>query len=349
VSVNPDGGSPKGPSGQPAISASGRVVAFTSGAPDVLPAAATGASSPPPVSLAALVVVRGSSEVYARDMDAGETIRISEAATGGPGGSSSITPAIGAEGRFVAFTSLSPQLVNGDTNKLDDVFLRDLPPDPRVNPPVLEFGTHPIDVAAPPAAAILSNAGWGPLAVTGSTITGGAAGDYEVVVDSCAGALLHRGEACTVSVLFTPGATGSRTAVLEVADRFDGSPRTVRLRGAGSLAQLEIDPDVGPPGIVAVVTGTGFPAGAEISLAWTAGITPHLQPIVADEAGGFRVQVIVFHNDRVGPRDLVATSVAGEPFPSTQARMLVTAPSVAPPGFLLGRFIDLPVSLLIRG
>jgi len=70
--------------------------------------------------------------------------------------------------------------------------------------------------------------------------------------------------------------------------------------------------------------------------------------ITADSQGRFRVPVLVFHNDQIGTRDLVAESVDGTPFPPVQASMLVTEPSMGPPGRIL-QFIDLPLLLTIRG
>lgn len=50
---------------------------------------------------------------------------VSVSTAGEPGSSSSGRPAISADGRFVAFTSYSGNLVDGDTNERLDVFLRD--------------------------------------------------------------------------------------------------------------------------------------------------------------------------------------------------------------------------------
>ena len=70
--------------------------------------------------------------------------------------------------------------------------------------------------------------------------------------------------------------------------------------------------------------------------------------ITADANGKFRIQVLVFHNDQTGRRELVAESVAGTPFPSTEARMLVSESSMGPPGFVLQLLIDVPLVLMIR-
>ena len=124
---------------------------------------------------------------------------------------------------------------------------------------------------------------------------------------------------------FTPTAKGSRTATLSIPGNYPGSTRTVRLVGLGSKAVLKLVPDVGTPGIVTIVKGSGFPAGATVVLTWSVGITPKLKTIVTDADGTFRIGVLVFHHDIVGLRKLVATRVAGPLFPPAEAPMLVTS------------------------
>ena len=317
VSVTPGGASGGGPSGQAAIASDGRIVAFTSSANDLV------ASADPSIVLAA--VGTPNSEVYARDLVLGDTIRISEAAAGGPGGAASVGPSVGGDGRYVAFASSSAVLVKGDDNKLADVFLRDLPPDPLVMPPKLDFGTLAVGQPALPLAAIVSNRGWGPLSIGTPIRTGSAPADFAVLANGCQGKRLHRTEVCTVTVGFTPTNKGSRTATLSVPGNFPGSPRTVLLVGVGSKAVLKLVPDVAPPGLVTIVSGSGFPAGATLTLTWSVGITPKLAKIVTDADGKFRIGVLIFHHDIIGPRELIATRLAGPLFSPAQAPMLVTS------------------------
>jgi hypothetical protein len=136
---------------------------------------------------------------------------------------------------------------------------------------------------------------------------------------------MHRAETCTISVGFTATDKGSRTATLAIPGNFPGSPRTVRLVGIGSKAVLKLVPKVVTPGMVTIVTGSGFPAGATVVLSWSVGITPTLRKIVTDADGKFRIGVLVFHHDIVGLRELIATRVAGPLFPPAQAPLLVVA------------------------
>ncbi|HKS37209.1 MAG TPA: hypothetical protein VJW76_08480 [Verrucomicrobiae bacterium] len=66
-------------------------------------------------------------DVFVRDLTTGSNILVSVNASGsGTGNGISREPVISENGRFVAFVSLASDLVNNDTNALDDIFLRDL-------------------------------------------------------------------------------------------------------------------------------------------------------------------------------------------------------------------------------
>ncbi len=64
-------------------------------------------------------------DIFVHDRETGETTRVSVAGDGTQGSEQSLSPAISAEGRFVAFASLAPNLVPGDTNGTWDVFVHD--------------------------------------------------------------------------------------------------------------------------------------------------------------------------------------------------------------------------------
>jgi len=112
VSVASDGtqgnGDSNNPSVFPSISADGRYVAFVSNANNLV-------SGDTNVSR----------DVFVHDRQTGETERVSVASDGTQGNGHSYTPSISADGRYVAFDSWSNNLVSGDTNSGDDVFLHD--------------------------------------------------------------------------------------------------------------------------------------------------------------------------------------------------------------------------------
>jgi Tol biopolymer transport system component len=94
--------------GRPAISADGRLVAFASSATNL---------------------VNGDRnqtvDVFLRDRVAGTTERVSLAGRRTQANAEGSGPALSADGRLVAFTSFADNLVAGDTNFANDVFVRD--------------------------------------------------------------------------------------------------------------------------------------------------------------------------------------------------------------------------------
>jgi Tol biopolymer transport system component len=94
----------------PSISADGRFVAFASGAPSLVAGDTNHAI-----------------DVFVRDTVAHSTRLVSVSLSGTPGNSDSAFPWISANGRSVAFTSDSSDLVPNDANRDDDVFVRDVP------------------------------------------------------------------------------------------------------------------------------------------------------------------------------------------------------------------------------
>lgn len=98
-----------GSSGSPSMSPDGRYVVFDSIAPNLV------AND-----------TNGRNDVFLRDRMTGTTTRISLTGSGVQGNADSQHPAVSADGRFVAFRSTASNLVPGDTNAVDDVFVRDL-------------------------------------------------------------------------------------------------------------------------------------------------------------------------------------------------------------------------------
>ena len=96
----------------PAVSADGRHVAFVS-----------------ELQLDSAQVVSSSFHIWVRDRDLGTTALVSKSSTNVAGNDRSQRPSISADGRFVAFSSSASNLVPGDTNDVDDIFVHDRDPD----------------------------------------------------------------------------------------------------------------------------------------------------------------------------------------------------------------------------
>jgi Tol biopolymer transport system component len=108
VSVSSTGAGGNGPSISPAISGDGDVVAFVSDATNLVPGD-----------------TNGSRDVFARVRSTNTTQLVSVGAGGEPADSLSAEPALSRDGRYVAFDSSATNLVPGDTNGFQDVFVRD--------------------------------------------------------------------------------------------------------------------------------------------------------------------------------------------------------------------------------
>ena len=108
VSVGPSNAQGNGRSFVPALSADGRYAAFYSDASNLVAGDTNGAR-----------------DVFVRDLQTGETTRVSVSTSGTEANGDSFAPALSSDGRYVAFASSASNLVDGDTNDANDVFVRD--------------------------------------------------------------------------------------------------------------------------------------------------------------------------------------------------------------------------------
>ena len=91
-----------------ALSADGRFAAFESGADNLVPND-----------------TNGHTDIFVHDRQTGSTTRVSVAASGAESNNGSSSPALSADGRFVAFESWASNLVPEDTNGQPDIFVHD--------------------------------------------------------------------------------------------------------------------------------------------------------------------------------------------------------------------------------
>lgn len=113
VSVSSTGAQGNLSSGGPSITADGRYIAFWTESSTLVADDDNGVY-----------------DAFVRDTATAATARVSVDSNGAQGDEESTHPAISADGRFVAFTSLAANLVPDDTNGLEDVFRHQLLPDP---------------------------------------------------------------------------------------------------------------------------------------------------------------------------------------------------------------------------
>jgi hypothetical protein len=102
-----------------------------------------------------------------------------------------------------------------------------------VSPGSVDFG-YVGDMPSDPRQITVSNTGTAPLSVTSAIVGGANASEYVVGADTCTGATVAAGSACTFELTFTPSADGTRVASVTVAS--NAGSRTVSLTGTGDLA-----------------------------------------------------------------------------------------------------------------
>jgi tricorn protease-like protein len=108
VSVDSSGAESNGFSFSSSISGNGRSVAFASSASNLVPGDGNGLA-----------------DIFVHDLQTGLTTRVSVDSAGAEGNGSSQSSSISDNGRYVAFDSLSSNLVPGDGNGQGDVFVHD--------------------------------------------------------------------------------------------------------------------------------------------------------------------------------------------------------------------------------
>jgi hypothetical protein len=95
--------------GTPSMSADGRYVVFDSVAHNLVPGD-----------------TNNTTDVFLRDRQNGSTTRVSVGLGGAQGDGSSDSPQISADGRFIAFHSSATNLIPGDTNGMNDIFVYEI-------------------------------------------------------------------------------------------------------------------------------------------------------------------------------------------------------------------------------
>ena len=138
------------------------------------------------------------------------------------------------------------------------------------------------------------------------------------------GVLQYPGVPAGTTCTATPVASGalSDVAVKQFAPVPPAGVSIVRYTEA--VPAVVLSPPNGPPGRATDVIGAGFPPGATVTLAWSAG---QGGPVAAqaDGAGRFEVPMLVLSRDQIGLRQLAVT---GNGFPAVSVSYLVVPVTV---------------------
>jgi len=148
-----------------------------------------------------------------------------------------------------------------------------------VSPTSLSFPSQSVGTISPAQNVTITNTGTATLNIT--KISPGTSGDFSET-DTC-GAVqntLGVGQSCSVSVFFSPTASGTRAGSLTISDNATGSPQIVALTGIGAAAFTLVSPSAVNPALIGD-TQTTFVIQAQgptsfngaISLACSAGST----------------------------------------------------------------------------
>ncbi len=107
----------------------------------------------------------------------------------------------------------------------------------------LAFTRQPVGTASSPQVLTISNSGTANLTFSAIGLSGKNAADFAIATGATTcttSAALVAGAKCTIGIIFTPGATGARSATLSLADNALTSPQTVALAGGGEDYSLAV-------------------------------------------------------------------------------------------------------------
>lgn len=154
-----------------------------------------------------------------------------------------------------------------DSNEADGVYSQTAPI-ATLSASSLTFGNQLVGSASTAQTNGLHNTGNATLTISSFSFTGTNAADFSES-DDCGGSLTA-GASCTVSVTFTPSASGSRTATLNVNDNASDTPQTVSLTGTGALPTGGVSPST----LTYTSTAVGSSSGSQTVTLSNSGTVP---------------------------------------------------------------------------
>lgn len=129
-------------------------------------------------------------------------------------------------------------------------------------------GTPTQGTSTAPQTVTLTNSGGAPLQILSAVLSGFNSSDFSISSDTCIGSIAAN-SSCTISVVFSPSASGIRTTTLTITDNAANSPQSLNLSGAAV-----------PAATIAVT------AGSSTTASLTAGQTAQFN-LQAVPGGGF--------------------------------------------------------------
>ncbi len=178
----------------------------------------------------------GNLDLVVSDQDAGEAFLLLGNGNGTFGSAVTYTTASGAFGvataDFNGDGALDLAVANGNANNVS-IFLQRLPVS--LSPTSLAFGNQAVGVPSSPAMTVsLTNDSGSTLNISSIAFTGTDGGDFSSGGTCSTSSPVTNNSTCTITVTFTPGAAGARSATLAVTDGAGNSPQTLGLTGTGT-------------------------------------------------------------------------------------------------------------------
>lgn len=107
------------------------------------------------------------------------------------------------------------------------------PPTATINPSTIDFKDQVTKKASKPQRIVVTNTGGKELYINSVVLEGDNKEDFTLRNDTCTGATVAAGKSCVIDVIFTPGATERRKAVVAITDSAVDSPQKVAMTGNG--------------------------------------------------------------------------------------------------------------------
>jgi hypothetical protein len=123
------------------------------------------------------------------------------------------------------------------------------------------FGDQTVSQPSAVSVVVVTNVGAQALALGNVSLGGTDPGDFAITAETCSGRSLGYEQSCTISVHFTPAATGARAASLTVPGNEAGE-LTIALTGTGVAANAGPTGSTGPSGITGAQGATGATGAA---------------------------------------------------------------------------------------
>jgi hypothetical protein len=137
---------------------------------------------------------------------------------------------------FPTMNPLQPANAGGGA----DAFVARIASGPALTPQYLNFGNQNLEITSAPQVSTLTNTSDATLTIASINITGPNSNDF-AETNNC-GTAVPAGGSCSITVTFTPSATGTRTAAVSIMDDGPFSPQMLLLTGGGGLSAATFSP-----------------------------------------------------------------------------------------------------------